>query len=147
MKTTNKFTGRRTQTAPLDRIINFMVPCIAHIESGGENFPLTGDGGRAVGKFQLHTIYVDDVNRILGATNYQYADRWNPKRSEQMTRIYLAHWGAGDRLKPVDTIDWCIKLAQVHQGGPRGHLRSSDRSQEVKQKVLNWISENLSELP
>ncbi len=51
---------------------------------------------KAVGSYQIHKIYVDDVNRILGEDRYNYSDRWNKAKSREMTSILITHYGKGD---------------------------------------------------
>lgn len=52
-----------------------------------------GDNGKAVGILQLHKVYVDDANRIVGYKKYSYNDRYDVRRAEEMTRIVLTHYG------------------------------------------------------
>jgi len=68
-----------------------MLDAIAIVESSGKADAI-GDSGRAVGLFQLWDIYVQDCNRIA-KTNYTSADRYCPKKSREMVRIVLRHYG------------------------------------------------------
>ena len=52
-----------------------------------------GDNGNAVGILQLHKVYVDDANRIVGYDKYNYTDRYDVRKSEEITLIVLAHYG------------------------------------------------------
>lgn len=52
-----------------------------------------GDNGKAVGILQLHKVYVDDANRIVGYKKYSYNDRYDVRKSEEMTRIVLTYYG------------------------------------------------------
>ena len=75
-----------------------------------------GDNGKAVGILQLHKVYVDDANRIVGYNKYSYNDRYDVSKSEEMTRIVLTHYGnhyeriTGNRC--TDEI-----LARIHNRG------------------------------
>ena len=74
---------------------------------------------QAVGAFQIHKIYVDDVNRIqrLQGGNkrwFIYQERWNKKASREMVTIYLKHYGG--------TFE---EMARKHNGGPDGHNKPS----------------------
>ncbi len=73
---------------------------------------------KAIGAYQLHKIYVDDVNKILGEDRYTYADRWDADKSREMVRIYTEHYG-----------QWAIfdfeVLARIHNGGPDGWKKES----------------------
>jgi hypothetical protein len=77
-----------------------------------------GDSGKAVGILQLHTVYVDDANRILGRTAYSYADRYSVQKSEEMAHIVLTHYGKHYErttgLKCTDEV-----LARIHNRGYR----------------------------
>ena len=61
-------------------------------ESGCKS-DVIGDNGKAVGILQLHKVYVDDANRIVGYKKYSYNDRYDVRKSEEMTRIVLTHYG------------------------------------------------------
>ena len=103
------FMAYATRT-PSERLLD----AIRQVESSGGKYTV-GDGGKAVGAYQLHKIYVDDVNRIA-KTKYTYIDRMNEAKSRQMVRLYLAHYGKGLTL---------LDMARIHNGGPRGHKKDS----------------------
>lgn len=75
-----------------------------------------GDNGKAVGILQLHKVYVDDVNRIVGYNKYSYNDRYDVRKSEEMTRIVLTHYGKHYERK---TGKRCTDevLARIHNRG------------------------------
>lgn len=92
------------------------------VESHNDDFAV-GDHGNAVGRYQLHNIYVDDVNRIAGTT-YTYEDRFNPIKSKEMVTIYLNHYGKRyTRLTGLPVTDE-VK-ARIHNGGPDGFKKDS----------------------
>ena len=62
-------------------------------ESGCKSHAI-GDNGNAVGILQLHKVYVDDANRILGYDKYSYDDHYDNRKSEEMTIIVLTHCGS-----------------------------------------------------
>ena len=84
------------------------------VETGGERDPdrAVGDGGRALGAYQIHEVYWLDAcaydkrlkQRGYGAvTNRAYA--------EQVVIAYLSRYAP----------DWSIEsIAQIHNGGPKG---------------------------
>lgn len=96
-------------SCPSDQLLD----AIREVESNG-NVCAVGDGGNAVGAYQIHKIYVDDVNRIAG-TNYTYDDRLDERKSREMVKIYLTHYGKG--LSEFD-------LCRLHVGGPDGHKQA-----------------------
>lgn len=90
---------------------------IARVESRGIDCAV-GDDGKAAGRYQLHKIYVDDVNRIA-KTNYTYNDRFDAEKSLTMVKIYLSHYGKRyTRLTGKPATDE-VK-ARIHNGGPNG---------------------------
>lgn len=104
---------------------------IEQVESGGDA-DAVGDGGRAIGAYQLHKIYVDDINRIIGKKRFTYEERWDRYRSREMTDIYTTHYAqiaARHYLKtymgtmePKDGVDVPMFeiIARIHNGGPDG---------------------------
>ena len=82
-----------------------------------------GDNGKAVGILQLHKVYVDDANRIVGYNRYSYSDRYDVRKSEEMTRIVLTHYGKHYERK---TGKRCTDemLARIHN---RGYSQWNDR--------------------
>ncbi len=85
-----------------------LLDAIEKVESSG-NPNAVGDNGEAIGAYQIHKIYVDEVNRILGWHNFSYDDRWDRDKSRWMVSIYLRHYGKG---KSVEA------MARIHNGDP-----------------------------
>lgn len=82
-----------------------------------------GDRGKAVGILQLHKVYVDDANRIVGYKKYSYNDRYDVSKSEEMARIVLTHYGRHYERK---TGKRCTDevLARIHN---RGYSQWNDK--------------------
>lgn len=99
-------------TPPATPFIERLLDAIEQVESGGRA-DAVGDGGRAVGAYQLWPLFVDDANRIAG-TRYTYDDRWCPVKSREMTRIVIQHYSKGmpqDKwaiihISPSKRMDW-----------------------------------------
>lgn len=105
----------QTKAAEVDaRLLNALI----WVESS-RNEKAVGDNGKAVGLLQLHKIYVDDVNRILGKKKYSYADRWNPQKSVEMAVVYLKHYGRRYERLTGKKASYEV-LARIHNGGPDG---------------------------
>lgn len=105
---------------------------LAFVESGG-NPRAVGDGGKAIGLFQIWKIYVDDVNRILGKPVFDYVDRLDSDKSRAMVRIYLKHYASEKRLgRPVTFED----MARIHNGGPDGWRKESTKKYWRKVKRI-----------
>ena len=107
-----------------------LLDAIEWVESKGDPWAV-GDDGAAVGAYQIHKIYVDDVNRILGYKLFKgekfypfdYQDRCKPEKSREMVSIYLNHYGG--------TFE---EMARKHNGGPNGHNKESTKSYWLKVK-------------
>lgn len=117
---------------PDARLLNALV----WVESS-RNEKAVGDKGKAVGLLQLHKIYVDDVNRIIGKKKYSYADRWNPQKSVDMTVVYLKHYGRRYERLTGKKASYEV-LARIHNGGPNGWQK--DGTAEYWNKVRKHIN-------
>ena len=114
---------------------------------------------RAIGAYQLHKIYVDDVNRILRIWRdslnetfrkyyasrpydpngiesvdfepYTYEDRWNKKHSRFMTEVYLRYYAPLN-----DNLEINLEAAaRIHNGGPNGYKKESTKAYWLKVKA------------
>lgn len=97
--------------------VAYLLEAISWVESKHDP-EAVGDNGKAVGAYQIHKEYVDDVNRIYG-TGFTYEDRKDPGTSKRMVRLYLRYYGARyERITGKKaTVDI---LARIHNGGPNG---------------------------
>ena len=108
-----------------------LLDAIEWVESKGNPWAV-GDDGAAVGAYQIHKIYVDDVNRIRRAMVwgdtygclYTYRDRENKQRSREMVTIFFKHYGG--------TFE---EMARKHNGGPNGHKKDSTKAYWEKVKA------------
>jgi hypothetical protein len=120
----------------LDRVID----CLEVVETGGipetKRDTVVGDGGRALGRLQIHVICVEDVNRILGSRVYRPNDRTDRQKSRDMCGVYLRHWGA--RMPSVHcTRAVCARnLARIWNGGPKGWAKDATLSYARKFDAL-----------
>ena len=126
-----------------------LLAMIAHIESGGEEYPdeAIGDGGLAHGRFQIRQEYVDDANRILSILakkggrdpgeykKYTLQDAHNPARAGSMVIIVLRHYA-----KHYGVYGDLVAMARIHNGGPRGHLKES--TVKYGEKAKQWLEVN-----
>ena len=95
-----------------------LLAAIRKIESGGlkdGGRRATGDGGRAIGPYQIHKPYWED-SKIPG----KHDDCREP---EYARRVVLAYWKryAPKALEALDA----QTLARVHNGGPAGAKRDA----------------------
>lgn len=95
---------------PSERLLD----ALQTVESNG-NANAIGDGGKAVGAYQIHPGVISDVNRICG-TAYTLQDRLDPAKSRQIARLYLSHYCKTDSDEAN---------ARTWNGGPRGAKRKA----------------------
>ena len=96
------------------------------VETSGRTGPILGDGGRALGPLQIHKSYHAD-SRVAG----DYSRCADLEYSKRVATAYLkryapAAWAAGD----------VERLARVHNGGPRGHLKPATKGYGARVKAL-----------
>ena len=97
------------------------------VETSGRHGPIVGDGGAALGPLQIHRGYHQD-SRVAGDYS-RVADLDYSKRvvTAYLKRYAPTAWAAGD----VET------LARVHNGGPRGHLKSATKGYGARVALLS----------
>lgn len=99
-----------------------LLAALIAVESQGDNQAL-GDHGRSLGPLQITRAAVRDVNRVYG-TSYRWRD---------MTNRPVAIWTACAYVRiyapPGATEE---QLVRIHNGGPRGHLKSSTETHWMK---------------
>jgi len=66
-----------------------LIAALILVESGGQSGLINGD---AVGILQIRPIFVEDVNRILGAEVYGPNDRTDPDLSVEMAKVWLTYY-------------------------------------------------------
>jgi len=91
-----------------------LLDAIRQVESGGRD--LVGDGGKAIGPYQIHREYWQDAvaaDKTLGGT---YADCHNERYARRVVRAYLTRYGRGKTDE---------QMARIHNGGPSGHRKSA----------------------
>lgn len=129
----------------LPALIYEVMPAIAEVESGGDP-NAKGDRNKktgrydAVGLYQLHIEYVEDVKAIvkrlkLPGKKFIYADRKDPDKSRQMVKFYLFHYGSAYMAKTgkMPTIE---VLARIHNGGPKGYAKKATEKYWMKVKAV-----------
>jgi hypothetical protein len=141
------------QTTPEQQItFEDLLDAIEMVESGGDP-DAVGDNGEAVGSFQIHKIYVDEVNRILKieghSKRYTYDDRLDPFSSRVMTVIHCGWWHNKSQpykyfgLEAILTLKQAEVFARIHNSGPDGwrndpewFVRNRDYTLEKAEKKI-----------
>ena len=113
----------------LSERVEALLPALAKVESSCNPRAIgdrkKGTSGKSVhhyaawGMFQLHSIYVNDVN-AFAKTKFTHADAFNPRKAKQIAKLYLIHYGKAyeKRTGKIATLE---VLARIHNGGPRGY--------------------------
>jgi hypothetical protein len=98
------------QTLNLDPLLDAIAT--AESQNGARTI---GDGGRAIGPYQIHRDYWRDGTRILGV-DWPYEAARDAVKAREVVRAYLLYYGRGKTL---------IELARIHNGGPDGDRKTS----------------------
>ncbi len=113
-----------------------ILDAIRMVESGGRDDCPDGDGGKAIGPFQIHEIYWKDAVAAqpeLGlSAGFGYQDCRRREYAIQVIEAYMTRWKPDAwRLRDAEVI------ARVHNGGPRGdEKRATDRYWEKVEAQL-----------
>mgnify|MGYP006274859625 CR=1 FL=1 len=90
-----------------------LLDAIRQVESGGD-CSLVGDGGKAIGPYQIHQSYWADAVQHDPTIGGTYADCVDEQYARRVVVAYLHRYGRGKSDE---------QLARIHNGGPRGHLK------------------------
>jgi len=109
------FAVASAQAAVVDRNdIERLLDAIARIESHCDPNAV-GDGGRALGAYQIHRVYWEDGMKLLGV-DWPHRDATDLKKARRVVKAYLLHYGKGKSL---------IEMARIHNGGPHGYKKKT----------------------
>ena len=92
------------------------------IVESNNNPDAVGDGGAAIGIYQIHRSYWQDAVEYDPSIGGVYEDCFNPKYAERIVRAYMARYCNARRLGCEPTQE---HVSRMHNGGPNGHKRSS----------------------
>jgi len=106
----------------MDALLTILIPLFIQVESSGDPNAI-GDCCKAVGILQIHTIVVEDVNRIY-QTKYTEKDRLNKAKSMSICRLYLKYYGTRYQLKTGKKATM-EALSRIWNGGPDGWKKQS----------------------
>jgi soluble lytic murein transglycosylase-like protein len=90
-----------------------LIEALIIVESNG-NSKAIGDNGKAYGILQIHSVMVQDANRISGRS-FSHKDAFDPIKSKVIAAIILRHYKRHiERTKGICTLK---DLARVWNGG------------------------------
>jgi len=111
---------------------NDILEAIRFVESSGRVNPPDGDGGKAIGQYQIHQIYWFDANQFDKKLGGNYQDCRKRAYAERVIAAYMRRyakqaWTDGDGQT----------IARIHNGGPKGHQKTATEGywQRVKQRL------------
>ena len=118
-----------------------IIMALALVESGNRDIP--GDNGKAQGILQIHTITVDEANRIIGMKGlpkcFPPSDRHDSKAARLMCKIVLEYWGKrwakrGHTMSPAD-------YAAMWRFGPSAWKPSKTLSTKIDRRRAEQMRE------
>ena len=120
---------------PIERQKTFedLLDAIEWVESKGDANAV-GDCGAAVGSFQIHKIYVRDVNRIDHAS-FHYEDRKSRQVSRMMADIYTKWYASRAFDETGDETKFFEYATRCHNGGPNGWKKDCTKAYWAKVKA------------
>ena len=125
--------GSVDTTAAPDRLYTWgeALAAIRLVETGGtanEGRGAIGDGGRAIGPFQIHRVYhIDAAER--DRTLVEYSDcLYGSAYSKRVVESYMTRYARAETERLLEgrgTLADVERIARIHNGGPRGDRKSS----------------------
>lgn len=91
------------------------------VESGGDP-DAVGDDGLAYGILQMHQAYVSDAAQ-WARIDWQHSDAFDPIKAESIFLAYMSRYAKRDK-KPAG-MSYVEYVSRIHNGGPRGYLKSA----------------------
>lgn len=104
---------------------------LREVETGGqpnEGRDAVGDGGKALGPYQIHKSYWQDAVDFDKTIGGKYEDVKDKAYAEKIVKAYLKRY-----LKNKITYE---NAARVHNGGPKGHTKAATVKYWKKVKKL-----------
>ena len=96
------------------------VKALHQVESSGRVGVIIGDGGKALGPFQIHKEYWKDACEYDASIGGSYADCADYQYSLRVVGAYLRRYA----LQAIKDKNY-ETLARIHNGGPNGAKRQS----------------------
>ena len=94
-----------------------LLDAIRFVESGDRVNVPDGDGGKAIGPYQIWKAYwLDACEYDASLKHRRYEDCRDPEYARRVVIAYLSRYGKGKSAED---------LARIHNGGPKGHRKSA----------------------
>lgn len=98
---------------------NRLLNAIRIVESGG-NDNAVGDGGKAIGPYQIWRSYWKDAIEFDPSIGGSYENCYERKYAERVVQAYMARYANERRLGHEPTFE---DIARIHNGGPNGYRK------------------------
>lgn len=96
--------------------VDQLLAAIATVESGNDSNAV-GDGGKAIGAYQIHKVYWQDAVEFDKTLGGSYQDCYDPDYARRVVLAYLKRYAPAGATQET--------LARIHNGGPRGYLKKA----------------------
>ena len=91
------------------------------VESGGDD-DAVGDGGKAIGPYQIWKVYWQDAIDYDPSIGGSYRDCFNREYAERVITAYMNRYATENRIGRTPTKE---DIARIHNGGPNGYRNNS----------------------
>ena len=121
-----------TQSREVSPAVALALEAVLAVESGGHdphNVP-DGDGGRAVGPYQMWPIAVREANRIVGRDLWRLEDRRNLQLARAMCLVTLEHHY---RRGVTDPVELACRWRNPSGNAPAWHRAKIKRAIDKKE--------------
>jgi len=98
------------------------------VESGGNDDGAVGDGGMAIGAYQIWKVYWKDALEYDPSIGGVYKDCFNRAYSERVIRAYWARYATKKRLGRIPTLE---DRARIHNGGPNALKATGNKKKNL----------------
>lgn len=109
-----------------------ILDAIRQVESSGRESPPDGDGGLAIGPYQIHRVYWLDAIAEDPAIGGVYDDCRKRAYAEKVIAAYMRRYAPAAWTRGRAEV-----IARIHNGGPQGHRSAATRG--YWQRVLRLL--------
>jgi len=115
------------QTLPPDDGMDDFLQAIGQVESGNKD-DAVGDGGKALGRYQIWKVYWIDAVEFDPSIGGEYEDVTDPIYAAKVVRAYMRRYATVKRLGHEPTLR---DMTDIHNAGPTGPWKEG----KVKEKL------------
>ena len=98
------------------------------IVESNNNPDAVGDGGKAIGMYQIHKNYWLDGLRFTPSIGGEYEDCFDPEYAEKIVRSNLGGYCTKRRLGREPTV---FDFLRMHNGGPKAHKATGKKRKNL----------------